>query len=207
MVRMKPRLIVVPDDSRKKRSFRSFFFFLVVFCVGVFLGGEIVTRYSGVKLGKHRGTGKERKEFVGSTETEVATKINVHATNNRAETPGEKDISSKPLVDNPGSSFEGESAQLGSVQEGVFAESGFLYTVQVGAFRDHEIERAFKLIDRLKERGYDAYITFSNSVEGSRWNTVRVGRFKTIKEATALAQILRKEEGLEEAFVLRFSGY
>jgi len=207
MVRMKPRLIVVPGNGRKKRSFRRIFFFLVVFCAGVFLGGEIVTRYFGVKLGKHTDTGKEHKEVVVSTETEVATKMNVHAANNRAETIGGKDIYSKLPVDTPRSSFEGESAKEGSVQKDVFAESGFLYTVQVGAFRDHEIERAFKLIDRLKEKGYDAYISFSNSAEGSRWNTVRVGRFKTIKEATALAKTLRKEEDLEEAFVLRFSGY
>lgn len=67
------------------------------------------------------------------------------------------------------------------------------YSVQVGAFS--EKVRADGLAQRLRDKGYDAYI-MTITIEGRRFHRVRVGRLATEAEAQELARKLKEEENL-----------
>ncbi|GIW41679.1 MAG: hypothetical protein KatS3mg076_2256 [Candidatus Binatia bacterium] len=72
------------------------------------------------------------------------------------------------------------------------------WTVQVLAARSRtEAEAA---VARLRRRGYDAYVLRVPAGEGS-WYRVRVGHFRTREEAQRVERRLRREEGMEGAFV------
>ena len=54
---------------------------------------------------------------------------------------------------------------------------------------------AQKLVERLKEKGYDAYMVVSN-IKGRTWHRVRVGRFATRDEAKKAQEELQTKENL-----------
>jgi cell division septation protein DedD len=70
--------------------------------------------------------------------------------------------------------------------------------VQVNATREEET--ATGLADRLRDRGYDAFIVEQNR-DGVVWYRVRVGRLATIEMANALVREIKEREGLPHAFV------
>ena len=67
------------------------------------------------------------------------------------------------------------------------------WTVQVNAYPDEKT--AQRLVERLKEKGYDAYMVVSN-VKGRTWYRVRVGRFATRDEAKKAQEELQTKENL-----------
>jgi cell division septation protein DedD len=73
--------------------------------------------------------------------------------------------------------------------------------VQVTATTDAAEARA--LVQRLRSRGYDAYLVQAPSREGVTWYRVRVGRFSPRERAKAveLQNRLRTEGGMSSAFV------
>lgn len=80
-----------------------------------------------------------------------------------------------------------------------WADAG--WTVQVTATTDAAEARA--LVQRLRSRGYDAYMVQAPTREGVTWYRVRVGRFSPRDRAKAeeLQRRLRSEGGMSGAFV------
>jgi cell division protein FtsN len=75
-----------------------------------------------------------------------------------------------------------------------------LNTVQVGAFRDATYAETFKTI--LDKKGFNAYITLSESKGDGRLYKVCIGRFSNRKEAEVLSMKIKKAEGLH-TFVIK----
>jgi|SoiMethySBSTD1v2_1073268.scaffolds.fasta_scaffold104094_2 cell division septation protein DedD len=73
------------------------------------------------------------------------------------------------------------------------------WSVQVNATRD--APTAKRLVDSLKARGFDAY-DVRVDVRGEVWYRVRVGRYPTMQEATAMVVRLRNEEPNSRAFLV-----
>jgi cell division septation protein DedD len=76
-------------------------------------------------------------------------------------------------------------------------ENGKVWTVQVNAYPD---ERSAKLlVDRLKNKGYNAVMTETRN-KGKIWYRVRVGRYGSREEADEAVGDLKSKEKLEKAF-------
>lgn len=69
------------------------------------------------------------------------------------------------------------------------------YTIQVAAFE--EMERAQKVSNGLKEKGYDAHIVSTYNSRREAWDLIKVGEFKTKEEAQDFASLFQKKEGME----------
>ncbi len=76
--------------------------------------------------------------------------------------------------------------------------SGATWSVQVNATQDQRVAR--EMTDRLRRRGYDAYIV-TQVRNGSTWYRVRVGRLSSLEMANGLVGQLKQQEGLPSAFV------
>ena len=76
--------------------------------------------------------------------------------------------------------------------------SDTIFTVQVGAFKNHSYAEA--LTTHLKEKGYTAYIMFSGSKTGRKLHKVCIGKFTEREKAKTLSEEIRNSEGLS-AFV------
>jgi len=73
-----------------------------------------------------------------------------------------------------------------------------LWTVQASATTD--INDAKVLLDRLKAKGYDAFIVEAE-VKGHNWYRIRVGNLPIRQEAEALGKTLQSKEGFRDAFI------
>jgi cell division septation protein DedD len=73
------------------------------------------------------------------------------------------------------------------------------WSVQVNATRD--APTAKRLVDYLRARGFDAY-EVRVDVRGETWYRVRVGRYPTMQEATAMVVRLRNEDRSSRAFLV-----
>jgi cell division protein FtsN len=71
------------------------------------------------------------------------------------------------------------------------------WTVQVNAFPDERSAQSW--VDRLKNKGYNAYVTEIRS-KGRTWYRVRVGRYGSREEADRIAEALKSKENLPKAF-------
>ncbi len=69
------------------------------------------------------------------------------------------------------------------------------YTVQVRAFRDEQ--EATKFVAVLKEQGHKAFVTAAEVPGKGRFFRVRIGKFKTIDEATRFQQSFDTSEGMQ----------
>jgi cell division septation protein DedD len=76
-------------------------------------------------------------------------------------------------------------------------ESRRPWTVQVNAFPDEKSAKTW--VDRLKDKGYNAYLSESR-IQGRVWYRVRVGRFETRDEAEKTQEALKRKEHLAKAF-------
>jgi cell division protein FtsN len=74
------------------------------------------------------------------------------------------------------------------------------WSIQINSFPD--ARSAEELIDRLKNKGYNAYVTEAN-VQGKTWYRVRVGRFASREEALKTETALKNNEGYAKAFATR----
>lgn len=90
-----------------------------------------------------------------------------------------------------------EAGKKSPVIEGEAKQSGKPWTVQVNAFPDEKTAKTW--VDRLKDKGYNAYLSESR-VQGRLWYRVRVGRFESREEAEKTQETLRKREQLAKSF-------
>jgi cell division septation protein DedD len=77
-------------------------------------------------------------------------------------------------------------------------ESGKGWTVQVNAFPDEKSAKTW--VDRLKNKGYKAYVAEVN-VKGKIWYRVRVGQYGTREEAKKVEETLKTKENYTKAFI------
>jgi cell division protein FtsN len=87
------------------------------------------------------------------------------------------------------------ATQTADVADG--KEAGKVWTVQVNAYPD---ERSAKqLVDRLKNKGYNALMTETRN-NGKVWYRVRVGRYGSREEADKAVEELKDKEKFQSAF-------
>jgi DedD protein len=70
-----------------------------------------------------------------------------------------------------------------------------VFTVQVGAFKNASYAEALNA--RLKEKGYSAYMTLSESKDGEKLYKVCIGKFIESEKAKTLSEKIRNSEGLQ----------
>jgi cell division septation protein DedD len=76
-------------------------------------------------------------------------------------------------------------------------EEARVWRAQVNAFPD---ERSAKqIVDRLKNKGYNAYVTEVQN-RGKSWFRVSVGRYNSREEADKMVEVLRSKENFPKAF-------
>jgi cell division protein FtsN len=76
-------------------------------------------------------------------------------------------------------------------------KSGSILRAQVNAFPD---ERSAKqIVDRLKNKGYNAYVTEVQNL-GRSWYRVSVGKYNSREEADKMVELLRNKENYPKAF-------
>ena len=69
------------------------------------------------------------------------------------------------------------------------------FTLQVGAYNNSQ--EAQELVQQLKKKGYDAYITPGTAAAKGVLQRVRVGHFQTLQEARQFALAFEKKENLK----------
>jgi len=74
------------------------------------------------------------------------------------------------------------------------------WNVQANSYPD--AKSAKDLVDRLKNKGYNAFVTEAN-VKGKVWYRVRIGRFGSREEAEKTVAALKSNEDLGKAFATR----
>ena len=77
-------------------------------------------------------------------------------------------------------------------------ENGKGWTVQVNAFPDEKSAKTW--VDRLKNKGYNAYVAETNA-KGKIWFRVRVGQYNTREEAKKVEEALKTKENYTKAFI------
>ncbi|MBN1447269.1 MAG: SPOR domain-containing protein [Bacteroidetes bacterium] len=100
--------------------------------------------------------------------------------------------------DYPQSPFVPEDRRKTTVAENGSDERS--YAVQVGAFSKEADAR--RQVDKLKEKGYTAYIR-EKRVDGKTVHAVWIGIFSEFKQAQAFAGKLKEQQGLEALVVRR----
>jgi cell division protein FtsN len=80
---------------------------------------------------------------------------------------------------------------------GATETNGKGWSVQANSYPD--AKSAGDLVDRLKNKGYNAFVTEAN-VKGKVWYRVRVGRFGSREQAEKTAAALKSNENLGKAF-------
>jgi len=89
------------------------------------------------------------------------------------------------------------AAPASSVETAERKESGKGWTVQVNAFPEEKSAKGW--VDRLKNKGYNAYVTEVN-IKGKTWYRVRVGNYSTREEAKKVEETLKTKENYPKAF-------
>ena len=69
------------------------------------------------------------------------------------------------------------------------------YRLQVAAFGN--MDDANEFVDGLKLKGYKAYIVTTSNSRGEVWNFIKIGNFKTAREAWNLSTVYQSNEGGE----------
>ena len=99
--------------------------------------------------------------------------------------PVKKDAPATAKANKPGGTDAGDSGP---------------WSVQLGSYAEKKV--ATGLAKKLKDKGYDAYVT-AVRVKGKEMHRVRVGRFKRRAEAEKLRETLIKAEKLKQAVATR----
>lgn len=86
--------------------------------------------------------------------------------------------------------------------ETLFPEKKRVYfTVQVGAFK--KLNSAEHMAQKLKRKGYSAYIATLEMPEKGAWHKVRVGHFGTKQQARTFVSKISKAEDIKGTFIVR----
>jgi cell division septation protein DedD len=105
--------------------------------------------------------------------------------------PVEKKVEKTP-------SPEAAPKSASAVETAESKESAKGWTIQVNAFPDEKSAKIW--VDRLKNKGYNAYVTEVN-VKGKIWYRVRVGQYNSREEAKKVEEVLKTKENYTKAFI------
>ena len=90
-----------------------------------------------------------------------------------------------------------EPKKIESADAAEAKDAGKVWRAQVNAFPDERSART--IVDRLKNKGYNAYVTEVQN-RGKSWFRVSVGRYNSREEADKMAEQLRTKENYPKAF-------
>ncbi len=184
MDELKPKLILTKPGRRGVSGSTFFLILIITFALGVFVGTKIKNiniqivekKVASISNSETHVQGDEKKSYHEEDRPSVAT-ANVEPIKSGEES--KRDL--KPQELKPLSESE------------IYGASG--YTIQVAAFK--EMERAQKVANELKEKGYDAYVVSTYNSKGEAWDLKKVGKFKTREEAQDFASLFQRKEGME----------
>jgi len=222
---IKPKLIL-PNSSGGRTgggAFKTVLFFLVAFVFGVFVGmraddfnlgqTESIKEKDAQAVSKSERTGRDEKPYIEGNQV-------VEENSMKKGSPGiEKEMSLKKKQDYiakglatdsvvtvkssdkndtkeqvaPPSELSEESKSSKKNDNSSYKKQSE-YTLQISAFK--KLERAQKVVDELKQKGYDAYIVPTYNSKEENWNLIRIGKFKTKEEAGNFLSLLKEKEGI-----------
>jgi DedD protein len=180
----------------------------VVFVLGMFVGRDIEARKvvrpeeplvkvpvspppaKGTTEAEH-GQNKDDLTFYNTlTKTRSAKPAEEKAEANATE------LAEKPASEAPAPTA-GAATQAANAEPATGAKT---WSVQVNSYPD--AKSANDLIDRLKNKGYNAFVTEAN-INEKQWYRVRVGRFASRDEAIKTEASLKNSENYPKAFATR----
>jgi DedD protein len=178
----------------------------VVFVFGMLVGKEIEARKV-VRPEEPLVKVPVRPPSKGTTEGENAkNKDDLTFYNTLTKTPAAKPAEGKPaekvteVANGPVPDAPAREASLLEQAESAEARTDAkTWSIQVNSYPD--AKSANDLIERLKNKGYNAFVTEAN-VNGKTWYRVRVGRFASREEALKTEAAL-KNENYPKAFATR----
>jgi cell division protein FtsN len=195
---------------------------IVIFFLGIFVGKEIESRKM-VKpeeplikvpvrpsAGTAAGPGPQAKEELTFYDTLKRSPSPQAADNKREKSARAEVKANKPETKNDAAvgkvldkkaAVAPEAKNANAAKEAAERKAGDKpWTVQVNAYPD---ERSAKLlVDRLKNKGYNAVVTEVQN-NGKTWYRVRVGRYATREEADKALDVLKAKENFANAFAAR----
>jgi cell division septation protein DedD len=180
----------------------------VVFVLGMFVGKDIEARKvvrpeeplvkvpvsppptKGMTDGEH-GKNRDDLTFYNTlTKTQSAKPAEEKAGGNTTE------LAEKPASEAPARRAS-TATQAANAEPAADAKT---WSVQVNSYPD--AKSANDLIDRLKNKGYNAFVTEAN-INGKQWYRVRVGRFASRDEAIKAEASLKNSDNFPKAFATR----
>ena len=120
--------------------------------------------------------------------TDKVTPIDVKASAPKQETP----VTGK--TEDKQTDAMGKASSTGDVERKLTGQN---WTVQVNAFPDENSAKIW--VDRLKNKGYNAYVT-EVRVKDKVWYRVRVGHYDSRAEAEKVEETLKNKENFAKAF-------
>lgn len=208
---LKPKLILAESKGgRGGSAFRSLLLFLVAFALGVFVGMKV----NNTNVNETESVKKKDTQVINSQTssdenqvTQTRSSLNKESSINNEENSAIATIPTNALSP-ANSANDKETNELTSVAKPELTEESNKlnknengndnkkseYTLQIAAFK--KIERAQKVVDELKGKGYDAYIVPIYNSREENWNLIKIGKFKTKEEAGNFAALLREKEGM-----------
>jgi cell division septation protein DedD len=176
---------------------------IIVFVMGMFVGKDIEARKM-VRLEEPLVKVPVKAAAKGAADAESAkTKDDLTFYNTLTKTPVAEpagDIKTQEKVAAVAAKVPGDtgSAPRSEATESAEAKTR-MWSIQVNSYPD--AKSANDLIDRLKNKGYNAFVTEAN-IKGKVWYRVRVGRFASREEA-AKAEAALKNDSYPKAFATR----
>jgi cell division septation protein DedD len=184
MDELKPKLILTKPTKSGGSRFKFFLTLLITFALGVLIGTKLENRNTQV-IEKKDADASISEMLVQHGEKKPLPKNQLSVTPVATEPVKNSEESKqeelKPWVSKPLSESEVYKADK--------------YTIQVAAF--DEMEKAQKIANELKVKGYNAYIVSTYNSRGEAWDLIKVGKFKTKEEAQDFASLFQEKENME----------
>ncbi len=226
MKELKPKLILAESrGGRSGGTFKSLLIFLVVFVLGFFVGikvnninvdeTEFVKKKDTQVVKPQMSSVKDEKPNLEGNrvldENQVVEgESSIIDKENSAHNKEDSEIAAVPTnpvsprnSDNSKDALEltqvtkselNEEISKVNKNDNVFDNKETEYTLQISAFK--KLERAQRVVDELRGKGYDAYIVPTLNSREENWNLIRIGKFKTKEEARNFVVLLREREGI-----------
>jgi cell division septation protein DedD len=184
MDELKPKLILTKRTKSGVTRFTFFLTLLVVFALGVFAGTKI----------KNVDIQMVKKKEGNINNSEMRVQDNQKRPSHKEDRLSVTTPAMGPIKNGEESKSEELKPQESKPSKESEIETD-KYAIQVAAFK--EMERAQRVTNELKEKGYDAYMISTYNSRGEAWNLVKVGKFKTKEEAQDFASVFQKKESME----------
>jgi len=190
---VKPKPVLEKYKRRLPSVIFEIFLLLLAFFIGVVVGIRLEVS-NVIKLTKEKETEVNKKEK--EEERKLVTHKKEEAQSTKTQNQFKKEDLSEALQSTIPTGSLGESsepkAKIKILETSRISQSDGWYTVQVAAFK--EMERAERLIEELKGKGYSPYLA---SLTNSSWIFVRVGFFSTEDEAKDFSRDFKRKEGMD----------